>query len=204
MYFHRLGFSFAFNQWSWELANSEGIAATENASKWGSLGTSKSLSNVSKSIWECGLWILSPSLGVSDLTIRVFEALESNGHVGPSLIRVHNRSLLVTQRGMLVLDSWLAEGESGVLNTLNTLARNTIRTVLRWYSEFRRVSNWRLKCIVNLNTFWCSTFSVWVFMWYPDPTKEVGTGCRGRDQQAMRWFGKKVIPFTNGSFWYLC
>ena len=70
-------------------------------------------------------------MGVSDLTIRVFEALENNGHVGPSLIRVHNRSLLVTQRGMLVLDSWLTEGESGVLNTLNTLARNTIRTVLR-------------------------------------------------------------------------
>ena len=65
------------------------------------------------------------------MTIRVFEALENSGHVGSSLIRVHNRSLLVTQRGMLVLDSWLTEGESGVLNTLNTLARNTIRTVLR-------------------------------------------------------------------------
>ena len=130
-------------------------------------------------VWECQIWQF--------VSLR---PLENNGHVGPSLIRVHNRSLLVTQRGMLVLDSWLAEGESGVLNTLNTLARNTIRTVLRWYSEFRRVSNWRLKCIVNLNTFWCSTFSVWVFMWYPDPTKEVGTGCRGRDQQAMRWFGK--------------
>ena len=49
---------------------------------------------------------------------------------------------------------------------------------------------WFGGCIVNLDTFWCSTFSVWVPKWYPDPTKEVGTGCRGRDQQAMRWFGK--------------
>lgn len=78
-----------------------------------------------------GSGFFRPVMGVSDLTIRVFEALENNGHVGPSLIRVHNRSLLVTQRGMLVLDSWLTEGESGVLNTLNTLDRNTIRTVLR-------------------------------------------------------------------------
>ena len=31
---------------------------------------------------------------------------------------------------------------------------------------------------------------IWFSMWYPDPTKVVGTGCRGRDQQAMRWFGK--------------
>ena len=28
------------------------------------------------------------------------------------------------------------------------------------------------------------------------PTKEVGTGFRGRDQQAMRWFGKGKLPLT--------
>ena len=48
---------------------------------------------------------------------------------------------------------------------------------------------------------------VWVSMSYPDPTKEVGTGCRGRDQQAMRWFGKgasfKIWPFLVSTldFW---
>ena len=33
-------------------------------------------------------------------------------------------------------------------------------------------------------------FFVWVSVWYPAPSKVVGTGCRGKDQQAMRWLGK--------------
>ena len=58
------------------------------------------------------------------------------------------------------------------------------------------------RCIVDLSTFWCSTVSVWFPKWYPDPTKEVGTGCRGRDQQAMRWFGKGDSLKKYGHFWY--
>ena len=45
------------------------------------------------------------------------------------------------------------------------------------------------------------------FRWYPAPTKVVGTGCRGKDQQAMRWFGKGgaflVWPFLVSIFQFL-
>ena len=45
---------------------------------------------------------------------------------------------------------------------------------------------------------WIPKMMVW------KTTKEVGTGCRGRDQQAMRWFGKGGAPLNYGHFWYLC
>ena len=36
---------------------------------------------------------------------------------------------------------------------------------------------------------------IYFTVWYPDPTKEVGTGCRGRDQQAMRSISRTNLNF---------
>ena len=67
---------------------------------------------------------------------------------------------------------------------------------LTWYNEVGRTcTKYGDVCIVFC-LFIRSThhgvqyLCLMVHLWYPDPTKEVGTGCRGGVQQARRWFRK--------------
>ena len=95
----------------------------------------------------------------------------------------------------VVCDGWYNFSLRFVTLKSTSSLEEYVRT-LGWSSSL--LFMWFGSCIVNLSTFWCSTFSVWFPKWYPDPTKEVGTGSRGRDQQAMRWFGKGDFNLNMG------